>query len=104
MGKSGQPVGRSDSEPRQISPLSPGALRWQCDPGELSFTATSEVEPITGVVGQDDAVEALRFGLETNAPGQSIFVRGLTGTGRMTLLKQLLEKTRPTCPRARDRC
>lgn len=33
--------------------------------------------PPAGVIGQDDAVEALHFGLETDAPGPNIFVRGL---------------------------
>ncbi len=56
-----------------------------------------------GVVGQDSAVEALRFGLEVNAPGQNIFVRGLTGTGRTTLVKDLLETIRPDAPQAPDR-
>ncbi|UCF32973.1 MAG: AAA family ATPase, partial [Phycisphaerales bacterium] len=79
-------------------------LRWECDPSQLSFNSTAEVEPITGVVGQEDAVEALRFGLETGAPGQNVFVRGLTGTGRMTLLKRLMEEIQPSCPYALDRC
>ena len=87
-----------------MSPLSPDALRWQCDPARLAFKTTSEVKPVVGVVGQDDAVEALRFGLQTSAPGQNIFVRGLTGTGRMTLLKRLLEDTQLSCPLTRDRC
>ncbi len=59
---------------------------------------------MVGIVGQDDAIEALRFGLETNAPGQNVFVRGLTGTGRMTLLKRMMEDIKPTCPLAMDRC
>jgi len=62
------------------------------------------VEPVTGVVGQDAAFEALRFGLETDAPGQNIFVRGLSGTGRLTLVRRLLEEIRPVCPRTRDYC
>ncbi|MBI4718017.1 MAG: AAA family ATPase [Planctomycetes bacterium] len=62
------------------------------------------MEPITGVIGQDAAVDALRFGLETKAPGQNVFVRGLTGTGRMTLIRRLLEEIRLSCPLARDRC
>jgi len=84
--------------------LGADALRWRCDPEKLPFASTSEVEPMVGVVGQDEALEALRFGLETGAPGQNVFVRGLSGTGRMTLLKRLLEQTRPACPRIRDRC
>ncbi|MCH8891806.1 MAG: AAA family ATPase, partial [Myxococcales bacterium] len=34
----------------------------------------------------------------------NIFVRGLTGTGRMTLLKRLMEEIKPSCPETKDRC
>jgi predicted ATP-dependent protease len=85
-------------------PLSADALRWRCDAAELDFESTNDVKPLVGVVGQDDAVEALRFGLETDAPGQNIFVRGLSGTGRMTLVQKLLEDIRPSCALTRDRC
>ena len=85
-------------------PLAADNLRWRCDPAKLSFKTTADLEPIVGVVGQDDAVEALRFGLEIDAPGQNIFVRGLTGTGRMTLVRRLLEEVQLSCPAACDRC
>src|SRR5439155_19899161 len=62
-------------------------LRWCCDEAWLPFASTDEVEPLTGVVGQDDAIEALRFGLEISGPGQHIFVRGLPGTGRLSLVR-----------------
>ncbi|MFV1959586.1 MAG: AAA family ATPase, partial [Planctomycetota bacterium] len=78
-------------------------LRWRCPPETFSFATTEEVEAIRGVVGQDTAVQALRFGLRVNAPGQNIFVRGPTGTGRMTLLKSLLETLHGDMPRAPDR-
>lgn len=80
------------------------SLRWQWDSVDLPFETTDDLEPETGVVGQDQAIEALRFGLETNAPGHNIFVRGLVGTGRMTLLRRLLEESQPFCPLASDRC
>ena len=85
-------------------PLPPDRLRWVCDPGKFSFTTTKEVEPVTGVIGQDAAIEAMRFGLECTAHGQNVFVKGLTGTGRMTLIKRLLSEMRPECPLALDRC
>jgi hypothetical protein len=50
-------------------------LRWCCDEAWLPFASTDEVEPLTEVVGQDDAIEALRFGLAISGPGQHIFVR-----------------------------
>ena len=59
---------------------------------------------ISGDVGQDDALEALRFGLEMPGPGQHVFVRGLAGTGRLSLVRQLLDDLRPTCPLVDDRC
>ncbi|MFQ5590328.1 MAG: AAA family ATPase, partial [Phycisphaerae bacterium] len=86
------------------SALPPEVLRWHCDPGLLPFDSTADVEPATGVVGQDAAVEALRFGLEINAPGQNIFVRGFSGTGRLTLVQRLLEELQPTRPPTKDRC
>lgn len=82
----------------------PPDLRWVCDPSQLNFATTEDVEPAAGVVGQDTAVDALRFGLEVNAPGQNIFVRGLTGTGRMTLVSRLMKEIQPSCPLAPDSC
>ena len=87
-----------------VEPLPVPALRWRCDPKTLPFDSTADIEPITGVIGQDSAVDALKFGLETNAPGQNVFVRGITGTGRMTLIRRMLEQTRLACPAVRDRC
>ena len=84
--------------------LSISDLRWQCADEWLDFTTTEDVDPVKNIVGQDDAIEALRFGLEINAPGQNIYVRGLTGTGRATLVSQLLTDIKPPCPPSNDRC
>jgi len=77
-------------------------LRWRCDVDRLDFETTEELEPLSGMIGQDDAIEALRFGLEIYAPGQNIFVRGLSGTGRMSLVGRLLREIQPACPLASD--
>lgn len=85
-------------------PLPADALRWRCRAEDLPFGSTADLKPIAEVIGQEGAVEALQFGLETNAPGQNVFVRGLTGTGRMTLIRRLMEDTRLACPATKDRC
>lgn len=85
-------------------PLPVEALRWSCDESQLPFETTQEVDPLAGIVGQQGAVEALRFGIECTAPGQNVFVRGLTGSGRMRLVGQLLTELRPACPLKEDRC
>jgi predicted ATP-dependent protease len=87
-----------------IEPLSADQLRWKCDPDSLPFETTAEVEPLMGVVGQESAVAAIQFGLECPAAGQNIFVRGLAGTGRMRLVRRLLEELQPECELKQDRC
>lgn len=68
------------------------ALRWHCDETQLDFTSTAELDPAKGVLGQPIALAAMRFGVECDAPGQNIYVRGLSGTGRMTLVRAVLEE------------
>lgn len=87
-----------------VDALSVDVLRLRCDPNSIPFESTADVDPVQGVIGQDAAVEALRFGLQIHAPGQNVFVRGLKGTGRMTLISRLLDEIRLACPLAKDRC
>jgi ATP-dependent Lon protease len=86
------------------NPLPKQALRWRCDPKTLEFETTADIEPIPGVVGQPSALEALRYGLECDFYGQNVFVRGLSGTGRLTMVRRLLEEMKPACPAGHDRC
>ena len=83
-------------------PLTAAALRWRCDPATLSFTSTAELEPESGIIGQGDAIDALRFGLEFHAHGQNIYVRGREGTGRLTAIRRTLEEIELQIPPAPD--
>jgi len=56
------------------------------------------------VVGQDTATEALKFGLEIDAPGQNVFVRGIQGSGRLTLVRTMVEELRHSRKPRPDRC
>ncbi len=75
---------------KDVSPLPVDQLRWACDPAQFAFETTNDVEPIQDTVGQDAALESLRFGLAIDAPGQNIFVRGGPGTGRRATVQRLL--------------
>ncbi len=79
-------------------------LRWRCKHSDFDADSTLQIEPATGILGQDTAVDALRFGLDISGPGQNIFVRGLTGTGRLTLVRRVLEGMTLKCPLIKDRC
>ena len=92
------------ASPVEPAPLPVAALRWRCDVEGLRFQSTAEVVPVTGIVGQETAVDALRFGIESRAAGQNVFVRGLTGTGRMTLVRRLLQELQPSCQETHDLC
>jgi ATP-dependent Lon protease len=78
-------------------------LRWSCDPATFSFKTTKEVDPVPGTVGQPRALRALELGLKLNAPGYNVFVAGLTGTGKTTAVKNILEELRPTKPLPLDK-
>ena len=48
--------------------------------------------PLEDFIGQDRAIRAIEFGLGVNKPGFNIFVTGLTGTGKTSIIKAFLKK------------
>ncbi|HTN72772.1 MAG TPA: ATP-binding protein, partial [Methylomirabilota bacterium] len=67
-------------------------LAWRCDLSFLPFTCTAEMTPLEDFIGQDRAMRAIEFGLGVNKPGFNIFVTGLTGTGKTSIIKAFLKK------------
>lgn len=84
--------------------LPPEALRWRCNPDAFQFETTAEIDCHLGVIGQETARDALIFGIECDAPGQNIYVRGSRGTGRGLMVHQLLRKLAPKSNEKRDYC
>lgn len=72
--------------------LKPSDLRFECDPQKFHFKDTSEVEPLDRVIGQERAVLAIDFGLNMKSPGYNIFVTGIEGTGKATIVKDIVAK------------
>jgi predicted ATP-dependent protease len=79
-------------------------LRWNCDPSVFSFKTTAEIPPLKGIVEQDRPTRAIRFGLDITSPGYNIYVSGLTGTGKTTVIKTFLEEIAAKMPRPDDWC
>jgi len=67
-------------------------LRWRCDPTQLTFKCTENLSPLKDFIGQDRAISSLRFGLEVKRPGYNIYVAGLTGTGKTTVVKEHIQR------------
>ncbi len=84
--------------------LSAEQLRWQCDYSEFPFQTTADIPPLKGLVEQERPIRAIRFGLGILSPGYNIYVSGLTGTGKTTVIKQFLEEIATTRPRPDDWC
>lgn len=79
-------------------------VRWQCDAKKLGFKTTKDVEPVDVIVGQDDALEALQFAIECQAYGQNVYVRGLSGTGRMSMVSKILRDVKPKLKEKIEHC
>ena len=67
-------------------------LRWQCDPAIFDFNHTKNLAPLREFVGQDRAIRAIEFGLSMNREGYNIYVAGLTGTGKTSVVKTYIQK------------
>ncbi len=73
------------------SPLAGEELYTACDPDELPFSTTDELDPLGEHLGQQRAVDALEFGLQIPHDGYNIFLLGSTGVGKRDLLDSLLD-------------
>ena len=89
------------SEP-QAAPVAPERLRRRCDPAALGLTSTAELTPADGLIGQDRALEALRFGLSMTARGYNLHVAGAPGLGRHNAVRGYVERLAATRPAPDD--
>lgn len=87
---------------RRQNELKPVDLKWTCETDVFDFENTKDVRPIEGIVGQERALKALRLGVELKSPGYNIFITGLSGTGKFTAIKQMLESITPDCSNLND--
>jgi lon-related putative ATP-dependent protease len=90
------------SKAKKHTELKPDELRWKCNPDVFEFSSTSDIEPIEGILGQERALKALRLGVELQGPGYNIYIAGLSGSGKATSVKQMLEVISATCPELFD--
>lgn len=79
-------------------------VHWRCDPDIFDFETTQQVDPAIEVLGQETALQAIDFGVQCRAPGQNIYVRGVSGTGRMRMVAQRLDRLPLTTDGKQDYC
>ena len=64
--------------------LAANELHRICDPSSLGFETTAEIQPLTGALGQEEAMKALAFGVSVASKGYNLFALGRAGSGRRT--------------------
>ena len=57
----------------------------------IKFNNTSELEKLSGIIGQESAIKAMELGLKIENPAYNIFVAGETGTGKTTYVLNALK-------------
>ncbi len=88
-----------------ITQVPPAELRLAVDAKALGFADTSELlgQPLPWI-GQERAEQAARFGLQMDAPDYNLFVLGEVGSGRTTLLAQMMREVAAGRPVPPDLC
>jgi predicted ATP-dependent protease len=67
-------------------------LRWECDPKMFDFECTKDLAPLREFIGQERATRAVEFGINMANTGYNIYVAGLTGTGKTSIVKAYIER------------
>lgn len=71
-------------------PLPPEQLYRACDPRDFDFATTDDLADIGVIVGQERALDALRFGLGIRQDGFNVFALGPTGLGKASTVKEIV--------------
>ena len=81
---------------KHIPPLPPALsadkLYRPCDVERFTFTTTAELEDLTEGIGQIRAIDAAEFGIGMRRKGYNLYVMGPGGSGKRTLMRQLLDR------------
>jgi len=72
--------------------LTPEQLRQRFSDDWVPWAGTGDIPVCQEIVGQERALRAIRLGLQLKSIGYNIFITGLSGTGKMTTIKSLLEE------------
>ncbi len=80
-------------------------LRLHIDPKSLKVRSTGQLCPATqGIVGQDRAIEALKFGIGMHDPEYNIYIAGPSNTGATYIARAFLEEVASQEPPPPDWC
>jgi len=72
------------------SPLRPDQLYTACDITKFQFETTDQLSELKQIIGQDRALQALRFAIGIQQQGYNLYVLGPSGLGKHTVVREYL--------------
>ena len=93
-----------DGVKKHVSALSVEDLPKCCEAEEFDFETTNDLEPLTQIIGQDRALEAIHFGLGMKSNGYNLYVLGPPGVGKFTAVNQYIQGLAHRGPVPNDWC
>ena len=85
-------------------PLAPEALYTTCSLDHLDFETTDDLTELEGFLGQERAIKAIELGINIRRQGYNVYALGPSGTGKHTLVRQLVEEKAAQEPPPSDIC
>ena len=85
-----------------VKPLSPNQVFASCSTDGFHFKTTQALEPSHDIIAQDRAIRAIHMGLSIQRPGYNIYVAGIEGTGKTSVMRQFLERWSANSPAPSD--
>ncbi len=97
-------TGTDNTVHKAPEPLTVEQVLKKCNPAELGFKTTADVEPIAGILGQSRALKALEFGSRMDGDGFNIYVLGTPGSQRHEVVAHFLQQESATKSQPIDWC
>jgi len=82
--------------------LIPDQLRKAINLDKFKFESTKEIDPLDTVIGQERAVSSINFALQMDKSGYNLFVSGRYGSGRTTIVMDLVKRFARQGPPPKD--
>ncbi len=76
---------------KKLIALSYNLLRQKLKSKQLDFSTTAQLKPLTQFVGQQRALNAIRFGIGIKSHGYNLYAMGPEGIGKRSLIQKVLE-------------
>src|SRR5712692_926839 len=85
-----------------VSELSPEKLRLECPPESVGCETSAESGPTEGIIGQERALKAIRFGVDMKAKGFNIYAAGVPLSGKRPATRNFLVELARKMPTPSD--